>query len=897
MLEVRTRTKILAGFAAAFAIALSVVLATGLAAREVRRQLRIVSTQELPAQQWLATLEAAFKDGQRFLNTQALAQSTAKVFASADCRGCHEGTNLFRDGAGDALSRVDRAMAALDALPPSPQMQKRWPPLREGVGSWLARARRMSSLVAERDRLLEKESSALPGVAGRSSEAQVWEEWRQLHGETAPLDEAIAALGEALADEAADWQAQQAAAGKREEVVGVVALVALAAALLLLGVLVGRSVSRTIGSMISQTADLTAAAQAGRLGVRGDPAAVPAEFRPVLLGVNRTLDQVVEPLRVAAECLERISRGEIPEPIEAEFQGDFGELRDHLNGLISANRRLLTEMARMARAHAAGDTDARVDESRFEGAFRELAAGVNASTERYVGILGDLVGILGRYGAGDFTPVLRPLPGKQARANEGLDLLRRNLQTVASDVTALAERARQGQLEARADASRFQGDWRRLVSGLNSTLDALIAPVVEAARHVDGIARGEPPPPIAQAWPGDFQKLRENLDRSSAAVGRLVADAGLLARSAAEGRLETRADPALHRGDFRRVIEGVNRALDAAMRPLAESSGVLARVSERDLGARMVGAYQGDHARMAEALNGALQALSEVLAHAARTSDQVSAAATQINATAQSVASGASQQASGLAEAGETLEGISGLARRSRDNAASADAMTRAARGAAEEGAGAMRELTGAMDRIRASAEGTSQIIRDINDIAFQTNLLALNAAVEAARAGEAGKGFAVVAEEVRNLAQRSKDAAQRSEALIRQSVAQASEGEKKSRLVGAKLDQIAGNFGLVSEVVAEIAAMAAEQARGVEQVSRAVKAIGEVTQRNAASAEQSSTSAAELADGAGELLSTVRSFRLEGPHQMAVPREPAAPLQPSPFAESPGAPALFGRG
>ena len=89
-----------------------------------------------------------------------------------------------------------------------------------------------------------------------------------------------------------------------------------------------------------------------------------------------------------------------------------------------------------------------------------------------------------------------------------------------------------------------------------------------------------------------------------------------------------------------------------------------------------------------------------------------------------------------------------------------------------------MEQMTGAMGKIKASAEGTSQIIKDINEIAFQTNLLALNAAVEAARAGDAGRGFAVVAEEVRSLALRSKEAANKTEALIRESVKQAVEGE-----------------------------------------------------------------------------------------------------------------------
>jgi methyl-accepting chemotaxis protein len=870
MLEVRTRTKVLGGFVAAFAVALGLSLALRLAARDLGKQLAIISTVQLPAQQGLAALEAGFKDGQRFLNNRALARSTAAVLASGDCSGCHDGTAIFAEKGDEALVRVDKALGTLDGQPRSPAMEKLWPELKKGMADWLGRARKMSGLMAQRDKL---SGGAARGADGRSIEDQIWAEWRELHNLTGPLDDAIGALGQALAAEAAASGAERVAAERRQEVVGLGALVAVGLLLLLLGLLVGRSVDRTIGSMVEQTAALTAAAQSGELSARGDLAKVPAEFRPVMEGVNRTLDRVVGPLQVAAVSVQRIARGDIPEPIREEYHGDFATLRDNLNGLIAANRGLLDEVARMSTAQAAGDTDARLDEGRFQGAFRELAAGVNASTGRYVEVLRGILEILGAYGAGDFTPVLPPLPGKLARANEGLDLLRQNLRAVAEAVTRLSAQAAGGQLDARADAEPFFGEWRRLVQGLNEVLESLVVPVVAAARHVDGVARGERQPPIEQAWPGDFEPLRDNLNRSCAAVGALLSDASALAQAAAEGQLGTRADAARHLGDFRRVVDGMNQTLDALMRPLDEAGRVLGRMAERDLSARMTGSYRGDPARMSASINAAAEALQQALGRASTTAAQVSSAASQISETSQAVASGAAAQASGLGQVAGSLDAITELSRSSREAAGRADEIARTARAAASEGAGAMEAMAQAMSRIRESAESTSQIIKDINDIAFQTNLLALNAAVEAARAGDAGRGFAVVAEEVRSLALRSKDAAQRSEALIRQSVAQAGEGEDRSRQVGAKLSEIGANVARVSEVVSEITRAAGEQTASVEQVALAVKSIGEVTQRNAGSADESSASAREMAQLADELARMVGSFRLED-------EQPAAPAR-----------------
>jgi methyl-accepting chemotaxis protein len=203
------------------------------------------------------------------------------------------------------------------------------------------------------------------------------------------------------------------------------------------------------------------------------------------------------------------------------------------------------------------------------------------------------------------------------------------------------------------------------------------------------------------------------------------------------------------------------------------------------------------------------------------------------------------------------------MVKSSADNAQPASALAQSAKGVAADGVDAMQEMAGAMESIRASAEGTSQIIKDINEIAFQTNLLALNAAVEAARAGDAGRGFAVVAEEVRSLALRSKEAANKTEALIRESVRQTGEGDATAKLVAGKLTEITGIVGKVSDIVGEIAAASREQATGIDQVTNAVGQMNKVTQQNAANSEQSSSAAVELSSQSEELASVLGNFKL----------------------------------
>jgi methyl-accepting chemotaxis protein len=354
--------------------------------------------------------------------------------------------------------------------------------------------------------------------------------------------------------------------------------------------------------------------------------------------------------------------------------------------------------------------------------------------------------------------------------------------------------------------------------------------------------------------------LNRNLAR---VIGGVQQEADRLVTSAVEGKLSTRADAEKVHFEFAGIINGFNRMLDTIMAPISEASTVLEQLSRRDLTARVKGEYQGDHARIKESVNQTATALHESLSQVASAVDQVSAASGEIASSSQTVADGASQQASSLEETSSALESMSAMSKRTADNASQANALAQTAKTAASSGSESVQQMSEAMSKIKASAEGTSQIIKDINEIAFQTNLLALNAAVEAARAGEAGRGFAVVAEEVRSLALRSKEAAMKTEELIRESVRQAGEGESMSAEVSDKLNEILQGIEKVNGIVNEISASAKEQSSGVDQINRAVADMNKVTQQNAANSEESSSAAAELSSQAEELAAMVSSFQL----------------------------------
>ncbi len=639
--------------------------------------------------------------------------------------------------------------------------------------------------------------------------------------------------------------------------------------------------TRYIVGIQEQAQLLTDAVTDGKLDVRADPAAVAPEFREVVEGMNRTMDAFA-PIRAAIECNTRIANADLPPRFANDWKGDFGKLRDAMNGIIDMVNQRSADIRFLIESATGGKLEARADLSRYPGYNGRMMGGINSLIDALVKPIQVSSACMTRIAKGDIPPRI------EEEWKGDFDVLRRSMNTCIDAVTALLADANlvagataEGRLDRRADASRHHGDFRKIVESMNASLDALSLPVQAVADSLERIARGDTPPPLDQSFQGAFDQIRHNLNQVISTLGLLVDEVGVVLNAARVGDLKKRAGADRAQGVYRKILRGVNETFDGLVAPMDEAMGTLAELEKRNLRARMLGAYQGDHAKLKDSFNATAVALGDALSQVAGSVEQLSAASSQIAASSRSVADGASQQASSLEETSSSLESMASMAKQAADNAQQANALARSAKSAAVDGSSAMDQMVGAMGRIRASAEGTSQIIKDINEIAFQTNLLALNAAVEAARAGEAGRGFAVVAEEVRSLALRSKQAANKTEELIRQSVDEAAQGEQTSKRVSDKLGEITGSVSKVTDIMAEIAAGASEQAKGIEQVNQAIALMDKVTQQNAASSEQSSAAAAELNSQSTDLHDLVATFQLERRSALPAPRPPSPAPSP----------------
>ncbi len=346
-------------------------------------------------------------------------------------------------------------------------------------------------------------------------------------------------------------------------------------------------------------------------------------------------------------------------------------------------------------------------------------------------------------------------------------------------------------------------------------------------------------------------------------LGAAVSELSGLVTAARSGNLKARSNAELFQGAYAELITGMNATLDAVSTPIDEAVNVLGRIARRDLQLKMNGNYSGAFETMKQSLNSAIEGLNESLSQVAIGAEQVNAASGQIANGSQALAQGASHQASALADISSSMEQMSASTKQNADNASIGRTLAEQSQASVQKGTEAMIRMGESIAKIKESSDATAKIVKTIDDIAFQTNLLALNAAVEAARAGDAGKGFAVVAEEVRNLAQRSAEAAKTTANLIEESVKNAEGGVRINGEMSEVLTQINDGARKVNDIICEIAAASKEQSCGIEQVNAALTNLDKLTQETAANSEESASAGEQLNAQASSLAKTVAEFQL----------------------------------
>ncbi len=597
------------------------------------------------------------------------------------------------------------------------------------------------------------------------------------------------------------------------------------------------------------------------------------DFRAMAEGVNDMVAGHISVKRKAMACVSEFSKGNFDAPLE-RFPGKKAFINEAIERLRSNLKSFIAEMHRMSTEHNQGDIDVAIPCDKFTGDLREMAQGVNEMVAGHIAIKRKAMACVAEFAAGNFDAPLERFPGKKAFINDNLERLRENLKSFIAEMTRMAEEHNKGDIDVEIPAGKFTGDFRAMAEGVNGMVAGHITVKKKSMACIAEFGRGNFDAPL-ERFPGKKAFINDTIEQVRLHLKNLIADTDTLIGSAADGKLDYRADASRHLGDFGKIVQGINRTLDAIIEPVKEASVVLSKIAAGDLAARVQGQYRGDHARIKDDLNKMAANLQENFrtigqnAQAlASSSEELTAVSHQMagnaeeTATQANVVSAASEQVSRsvaiVASGGEQMQSSI------REIAKNANEAARVAKNAVHSATATNVTVT----KLGESSTEIGNVIKVITSIAQQTNLLALNATIEAARAGEAGKGFAVVANEVKELAKQTAKATEE----ISQKI-EAIQGDTKAA-VGAigEITSVINQINDISNAIAsaveeqtvttnEINRSMAEAAKGVGDISRNITGVAVAAKDTTQGANNTQKAAQELTQMAARLQGLVSQF------------------------------------
>ncbi len=555
-----------------------------------------------------------------------------------------------------------------------------------------------------------------------------------------------------------------------------------------------------MSGLLAETNKLITATKNGQLDVRANSQKFVGDWGSLVQGINDLVDAMVAPLNVTAEYVDRISKGDIPPLITDNYNGDFNEIKQNLNTLIHNLSDYISEMENMSRQHDLGDIDIVMDVAKFQGAYHNMAVGVNQMVNGHISVKKMSMGIVSEYGEGNFDKICPDLPGKKAFIKDTLDELRANLINFNNEINGLTKSAKNGDLSARGNAANYAGGWADLVEGVNDLMQAVVEPVEEATHVLQVMATGDLTKRMTGNYKGDHQVLKNNVNKVTESLNSLlfqVQDTVKITANSSEEITSTSESLAAATQEQSAQSDEVASAVEQMSRTVTENAMSASRTAD-------VAQKNGDIAKEGG------QVVKQTILKMRDIANVVQKSAENIGKLGES-----------SKQIGEIISVIDDIA--DQTNLLALNAAIEAAR-AGEQGRGFAVVADEVRKLAERTTEATKQIANMIKGIQEETS--------EAVKAMNKGN------EEV-------------------------SSGIDLADKAGESLEEILSSTTDVMDMVNQIAAASEEQSATSEQISKNVQSISKVTSESASRIENVARSAEELSRLTNDLFTLMKRFKI----------------------------------
>ena len=563
-----------------------------------------------------------------------------------------------------------------------------------------------------------------------------------------------------------------------------------------------KGMAGTIKAIISEINNSVKMAKDGKLDYRADASKYQGDFKELVIGFNSTLDAIIAPLNVAAEYVDRISKGDIPPKITDEYKGDFNEIKNNLNTCIDAINLMVSDGIILTRNAADGKLDFRTDASKHNGKFREVIQGFNNTLDAVIGPLNVAAEYVDRISKGDIPPkITDEYKGDFNEIKNNLNTCIDAVNLLVSDANMLSKAAVEGRLDTRADASKHQGDFRKIVQGVNDTLDAVIEPIKEASQVLGIMATGDLTARMLGDYRGDLAKLKQDINMLADSLSGLIQQVNELVDNTASSATEISATAeglAAASQEQSAQADEVASAVEQMSRTITENAmaaNITAEVAKEN------GRIASEGGQVVSQTVNKMRDIAKVVKNSAENIEKLGESSKQI---------------------GEIISVIDDIA--DQTNLLALNAAIEAAR-AGEQGRG----FAVVADEVRKLAERTTEATKQI-----AVMIKGIQGETEAA----------VLA--------------------MNKGTAEVTSGIELADKAGQSLQQILNSTQEVIDMINQIAAASEEQSATSEQISKNVTSISQVTAESAKRVEDVAHTAEELAKMTNQLADLMRQFKVD---------------------------------